>query len=70
MPRSSLSGRNESRVRQPFLDDDVRDRVQKRNVGPGFDAQPEIGVVNEFGPARIDGDDLGAALVLGVQHRV
>ena len=41
-------------------DDDVRDGVEKRHIGAGFKAQPEIGVVDEFGAARVDGDNLGA----------
>jgi len=55
---------DEGVVRQPFPHDDVRDRVQERNVRARPKAQPKIGAVGEFGAAGIGDNDLGTPLVL------
>jgi hypothetical protein len=49
------------------LEDVVDDPAQERDVGPGSDLDVPIGHCAGAGEARIDVDDLGAAL-LGLDH--
>ena len=53
---------HELRIRQPFIHDNLRHRVQQSHVRPRTRAQPQLGVVAHLDPARVDDDEFRAAL--------